>query len=54
MRGSIRALFGFMIALGAVGTVEINPDANLLVQITLATLGLAIMATGVAAMNKEV
>ena len=53
MRGTIRTFIGFLIALGAVGTIEINPDANLLVQTGLALLGLAIMANGVAAFKKE-
>lgn len=53
MRGTIRTFIGFMITLGAVGTIEINPDANLILQTGLAILGLAIMSNGVAAFQKE-
>jgi len=54
MRGSIRMLVGFLIAFGAVGTIEVNPDANLIVQMTLAAVGLAVMLTGVSAMKENV
>ena len=53
MRGTIRAVVGFLIVFGTVGTIEINPDANLILQTSLAILGLAIMANGVAAFRKE-
>jgi len=47
MKGSIRLFVGFMIAFGAVGTVDFDPNADLLVQSALAAVGLAIMAWGV-------
>ena len=49
----IRFILGFLIVFGAVGTIEINPDANVILQTGLAILGLAIMANGVAAFQKE-
>jgi hypothetical protein len=53
MRGSIRMLVGFLIVFGAVGTMEVNPDANLLVQMIVAGAGLAIMFTGVSSMREN-
>jgi phosphate starvation-inducible membrane PsiE len=53
MRGSIRMIVGFLIVFGAVGTIEVNPDANLLVQIVIAIGGLAVMLTGVSAMRED-
>jgi predicted RNA-binding protein with EMAP domain len=53
MRGSIRMLVGFLIVFGAVGTIEVNPDADLLVQIVIAIGGLAVMLTGVSAMRED-
>ncbi len=52
MKGSIRILVGFMIAFGAVGTLEVNPEASLLVQSLLALAGLAIAYSGVRAMKE--
>jgi hypothetical protein len=54
MRGSIRIFVGFLIAFGAVGTIEINPDANLIVQMIVAGAGLALMLSGVNAMKENV
>jgi hypothetical protein len=54
MRGSIRMLVGFLITFGAVGTIEVNPDANLIVQMVIALAGLAVMLTGVSAMKENV
>ena len=53
MCGSIRMLVGFLIVFGAVGTIEVNPDADLLVQMIIAVAGLAIMLTGVSAMQEN-
>lgn len=53
MKGSIRMLAGFMIAFGAVGHMDVNPDANLLVQMLLAMGGLAIAYSGVLAIQKQ-
>lgn len=51
MTGSIRAFIGFMIAFGAVGTLDADPSASVLVMGALACAGLAIMASGVSAMK---
>ena len=53
MRGYIRTAVGFMMVFGAVGSMDIDPTASL-VQLTLiAVCGLAIMLSGVLAMNKN-
>ena len=52
MRGSIRALVGFMVVFGAVGGMDNNPDASLVTLVALAVVGLAIMWSGVSAMQK--
>lgn len=52
MRGSIRALVGFLITFGAVGGMEL-PENSLIFLIPVALIGLGIMASGVAAMNSE-
>ena len=52
MRGSIRAILGLIIAMGAVGGME-NPETNLFLGLAVAVVGLAIMASGVSAMNSE-
>lgn len=53
MTGSIRAFVGFMVAYGAVGTLEVDPAASVLVMSAVAVLGLAIMASGVSAMRNS-
>lgn len=53
MKGSIRILAGFLITFGAVGHMDVNPDANLLVQALLALGGLAIAFSGVLAIQKQ-
>jgi hypothetical protein len=53
MTGSIRAFVGFMVVYGAVGTLEVDPAASLLVMGAVAVLGLAIMASGVSAMRNS-
>lgn len=52
MRGSIRAILGLIIAMGAVGGLE-NPETPLLAGLALAVVGLAIMASGVSAMKES-
>jgi hypothetical protein len=52
MKGSIRALIGFFIVYGAVGTLDCDPSASLLQMSALAVVGLALMASGVLAMGK--
>ena len=51
MQGSIRTLVGFLIAFGAVGGIE--NGAPLLAGTALAIAGLALMASGVSAMNRR-
>jgi len=53
MRGSIRAVVGFFIAFGAVGTLDADPSASVLLQVALASVGLAIMWSGVASMQRD-
>lgn len=53
MTGSIRAFVGFMVAYGAVGTLEADPSASLVLMGAVAALGLAVMASGVSAMTKN-
>jgi hypothetical protein len=53
MRGSIRMLVGFLIVFGAVGTMEIDPNSDLLVQTIIAIAGLAVVLTGVSAMQEN-
>jgi len=52
MQGSIRMFIGFMLVFGAVGTIEIDPNCNLMAQFGLAMLGLVILFSGVVA-NKQ-
>lgn len=51
MKGSIRIIAGLLITMGAVGTLDIDPSASVLVQTSLAMLGLAIMYSGARAAN---
>jgi len=52
MTGSIRAFVGFMLVFGAVGGMDMDPDASLVTLLAIAVLGLAIMWSGVDAMRK--
>jgi hypothetical protein len=52
MTGSIRAFVGFMMVFGAVGTMDIDPAASLVQLALLAAAGLALMLSGVLAMQK--
>lgn len=51
MKGSIRVFLGLLVAVGAMGTLEINPQASVLVQAGVAIVGLAVMYSGVKAMK---
>lgn len=51
MKGSIRALVGFIVALGAMGTLEIEPQASVMLQTAIAAVGLFVMYSGVRAMK---
>jgi hypothetical protein len=53
MKGSIRFIVGLLITFGAVGTLDVNPDANVLVQFAIAMVGCGIMYSGVRAMKKD-
>jgi hypothetical protein len=53
MRGSIRMIVGFLIVFGAVGSIEIDPNANLMLEMILAGAGLALMFSGVNAMKEN-
>lgn len=52
-KGSIRIIIGFLLALGAVGTLDMDPQASILVQVSIALVGLGVMASGVATMNSK-
>ena len=53
MKGTIRGCVGFMCVFGAVGSLDYDPSASIVVAISLAVLGLAIMYSGVRAMNSK-
>ena len=53
MRGSIRMLVGFLITFGAVGSIEIDPNANLMIEMILAGAGLALLFSGINAMKEN-
>lgn len=53
MKGSIRTFVGFLVCFGAVGTLDIDPSASVLAQGAIAALGLAVMFSGVRAMNLD-
>lgn len=53
MKGSIRIIVGFLIVLGAVGTLEADPSASVLLQVVIAVTGLTIMYSGVAATQRD-
>ena len=52
MKGSIRALVGFLIVFGAMGTLEVDATANAAVQALIGLVGCAIMYNGVSKMVK--
>lgn len=53
MRGTIRALVGFLVVFGAVGGMETCTDSQLLTLLVFAAAGLGIMASGTAAMQRQ-
>ena len=53
MRGSIRILVGFLIVFGAVGSIEVDPNANLMIEMILAGAGLALLFSGINAMKEN-
>lgn len=54
MKGSLRAIVGFLCVFGAVGGMDNATDSQLLVESLVAVLGLAIMYSGVLAMKGNV
>ena len=52
MKGSIRTALGFFVAFGAVGTLDIDPQASVIVQAALALVSLAVMYSGVRALKE--
>jgi hypothetical protein len=51
MQGTIRMTAGFLIAMGAIGTIDADPSVSLAYTTMIAILGTAIMAWGVATMK---
>jgi hypothetical protein len=52
MKGSIRAITGLIITLGAAGGLDTAADRQLYVVILIAVLGLGLMYSGVSAMKE--
>ena len=52
MKGSIRAGVGFLVAFGAVGGMDNCTDSELVFLVAIAAAGLALMYSGVRAMNR--
>jgi len=53
MPGTIRLIVGFLTALGAMGTLEVDPTASVVLQTLIALVGLAIAFSGVHAVNRS-
>ena len=53
MQGTIRFFIGFFIVFGAVGTLDADPQASVLVQMAVALVGLAIMGSGAMALKNK-
>jgi hypothetical protein len=51
VRGSIRFFAGLLVAFGAVGTMDADPSASLMVVVAAAAVGLGLMYSGVRAMQ---
>jgi hypothetical protein len=49
----IRFAIGFLITFGAVGAMEFDPKADLLITVALAIVGLIIMSFGVAKIQQQ-
>ncbi len=48
----IRFIVGLLIVFGAVGTLDIDPEANVLLQMALAGVGLVLMYLGTEKMKQ--
>lgn len=53
MRGMIRVVLGFFMVYGAVGSLDIDPTASELAMGALAVVGLALMASGLSAIQEK-
>lgn len=53
MKGTIRLIVGLLITYGAVGTMDYDPNADVVTQMLVAGLGLVTMLWGTIAMNRE-
>ena len=51
MQGSIRLVVGFLMVFGAVGALDHDPSASVFTATMVAFAGLAVMYSGVRAMN---
>jgi hypothetical protein len=49
----IRFIVGLLIVMGAVGTLDIDPEANVLLQMALAGVGLTLMYFGTEKMKQS-
>ncbi len=52
MKGSIRVFIGFLMTYGAVGTLDFDPTADVVVALLLASVGLILMYSGVQALKE--
>lgn len=53
MQGTIRTLLGFLIIAGAVGGIETGTDSQLIKQLIIAAIGMALMYSGVKAVKQH-
>ena len=51
MKGSLRVIIGFLMTYGAVGSLDFDPTADVVVALLLASVGLLIMYSGVQALK---
>jgi hypothetical protein len=53
MKGSIRFFLGLIVVTGAIGTLDIDPDASLVTSLIISLIGLIIMYSGTVALKGE-
>jgi len=53
MKGSIRIFIGFLLTYGAVGSLDFDPTADVVVALLLASVGLIMLYSGVQALKEE-
>ncbi len=51
MKGSLRVLIGFLMTFGAVGSLDFDPTADVIITLLLASVGLLFMYSGVQALK---